>query len=120
MSALLRSAALAATLALAAAAPLSAARAGDCEGTVVGVRSVSQYNHAAGNGFLAVRNGPGSGYRQVGELYRGDHVSAYDKSGKWYAVTCMWGRCTNPLWGPAYPQGWVHGGYLSLSGVCPR
>ncbi len=104
------------------AAPLAVAdaRAGDCEGTVVGVRSVSQYNHAAGNGFLAVRSGPGSGYRQVGELYRGDRVSVYDRRGSWYAVTCMSGRCTNPLWGPSYPQGWVYGKYLTMSGVCPR
>ncbi len=96
------------------------AMAGDCEGRVVGVRPISQYNHANGNGFLAVRSGPGGGYNQVGEVYRGDVLSVYGRVGKWYEVTCMAGRCTNPLWGPAYPQGWVHRNYVQVSGVCPR
>ena len=34
----------------------AAAVAGDCTGYVVGVRPISQYNHAKGNGFLAVRH----------------------------------------------------------------
>ena len=97
----------------------SAALAGDCEGRVVGVKPVSQYNHAAGSGFLAVRSGPGSKFRQKGELYAGDIVSVYGRSGGWYEVTCMEGRCADPLWGPAYPSGWASSRYIRASGVCP-
>ncbi len=103
-------------LALAAAVP---AAAGDCTGHVVGVRPISQYNHAAGNGYLAVRTGPGSNYRQTGELYAGDEVSVYDRRGSWLAVTCMSGRCNRPLWGDPSPSGWVHGRYIRAAGVCP-
>lgn len=95
------------------------AQAGDCTGNVVGVRPISQYNHAAGNGFLAVRGGPGSGYQQVGELYAGDEVSVWQRNGRWLFVQCMSGRCLNPLWGPSSPQGWAYDGYLRIGGVCP-
>lgn len=97
----------------------SSAEAGDCTGNVVGVRPLGQYNHARGNGFLAVRNGPGSSYTQIGEVYAGDLVSVYDRRGSWYAVTCMEGVCTNPLWGPAFPSGWVYRKYVAVGGVCP-
>jgi uncharacterized protein YraI len=93
--------------------------AGDCTGYVVGVKPISQYNHARGNGFLAVRTGPGSSYQQTGELYRGDEVSVYDRRGNWYAITCMSGRCMNPMWGTPMPSGWVSGKYIDAAGVCP-
>lgn len=93
--------------------------AGDCTGYVVGVRPVSQYNHAKGNGFLAVRTGPSSKYQQIGELYRGDEISVWDRVGSWYRVQCMTGRCENPLWGQPNPNGWVYGKYLDVGGVCP-
>jgi uncharacterized protein YraI len=99
---------------------LPAAAVFDCEGTVVGVRPISQYNHANGNGFLAVRTGPGGGYAQIGEVYRGDTLSVYGKSGNWYEASCMFGRCQNPLWGPPYPAGWVHKNYVKVRGYCPR
>ena len=102
---------------LAVAAPQ--AQAGDCTGWVVGVRPISQYNHAAGNGFLAVRTGPGSSYQQISELYLGDEISVWNRSVNWYQVQCMTGRCQNPLWGSANPNGWVYGKYLSVGGVCP-
>ncbi|MCB1420735.1 MAG: SH3 domain-containing protein [Notoacmeibacter sp.] len=95
------------------------AEAGDCTGYVVGVRPLSQYNHARGSGFLAVRNGPGSGYRQIGEVYAGDEISVWDRSGSWYQIACMSGQCMNPLWGQPNPRGWVSGRYLSVGGVCP-
>ncbi|MBX3531943.1 MAG: SH3 domain-containing protein [Rhizobiaceae bacterium] len=94
--------------------------AGDCDGKVVKVKPISQYNHATGTGFLAVRSGPGSNFQQIGELYLGDRASVWDKSGNWLAVTCVSGRCRNPLWGQPSPQGWAHKSYLQLSGVCPR
>jgi uncharacterized protein YgiM (DUF1202 family) len=99
--------------------PANPAAAGDCTGYVVGVRPISQYNHAAGNGFLAVRNGPGGNYRQIGEVYAGDEVSVWDRRGNWYQIACMSGRCLNPLWGPASPQGWVSARYVDAGGVCP-
>ena len=93
--------------------------AGDCTGNVVGVRPISQYNHAAGNGFLAVRSGPGTGFAQTGELYLGDEIAVWERQGNWLYVYCMAGRCLNPLWGPSTPQGWSYAKYLSIGGVCP-
>ncbi|CUH75231.1 SH3 domain-containing protein [Tropicibacter naphthalenivorans] len=108
------------TFALIAALGLSAAaQAGDCTGNVVGVRPISQYNHAAGNGFLAMRTGPGSRYQQISELYLGDEISVWGRNGNWYQVSCMSGRCTNPLWGQPSANGWVYGKYISIGGVCP-
>lgn len=105
--------------ALVCAALTAPAVGGDCTGTVVGVRPLTQYDHAAGNGFLAVRTGPGSGYAQVGELYRGDEISVWDRRGDWFYVYCMSGRCLTPLWGNPTPQGWAYGKYLQIGGVCP-
>lgn len=93
--------------------------AGDCTGYVVGVKPISQYDHAKGNGFLAVRTGPGSSYQQTGEVYRGDEVSVYDRRGNWYAITCMSGQCMRPLWGQPVPSGWVYKKYVNAAGVCP-
>lgn len=98
----------------------SPTHAGDCEGRVVAVKPISQYNHATGSGFLAVRSGPGGNFQQIGELYLGDRVSVWDKKGNWLAVTCMSGRCTSPYWGQPTPQGWAHKNYLRIAGVCPR
>ncbi|MCP3969199.1 MAG: SH3 domain-containing protein [Rhodobacteraceae bacterium] len=95
------------------------AMAGDCTGFVIKVRPLNQYNHAAGNGFLAVRSGPGTGYNQVGELYLGDEFWVAERRGNWVYVGCMSGRCENPLWGPAYAEGWSYAKYLSYGGVCP-
>ena len=106
-------------LALALAVLGPAAEAGDCTGFVIGVRPLNQYNHANGNGFLAVRSGPNSGYQQIGELYLGDEFWVSERSGKWAYVGCMSGRCANPLWGPAFPEGWAYTGYMSYGGVCP-
>ena len=95
------------------------ASAGDCTGNVVGVRPISQYNHAAGRGFLAVRTGPGTQFMQVGEVYLGDEVSVWERSGSWYHIACMSGRCNNPRWGNPSPQGWVYRKYINAAGVCP-
>lgn len=110
-----------AAAALMAALPLAPvpASAGDCTGYVVGVRPLTQYDHAAGTGFLAVRAGPGAQYPQLGELYLGDEVSVWDRAGKWLYVACMSGRCETPLWGNPAPQGWAYGRYLDVAGVCP-
>jgi len=92
--------------------------AGDCTGVVVGVRPLSQYNHAKGNGFLALRSGPGSSYNQVGEVYRNDEYWVSERRGNWVFIGCMNGRCEAPLWGPAYPEGWAYAKYLNYGGVC--
>lgn len=95
------------------------ALAGDCTGYVVGVRPLTQYNHDAGHGFLAVRSGPGTGFNQIGELYLGDEISVWERQGNWLHVYCMSGQCLDPLWGPPTPQGWAYAKYLSIGGVCP-
>ena len=96
----------------------SAGLAGTCEAQVVGVKSLTQYNHAAGSGFLAVRSGPGSDFSQIGEVYLGDWSIVFGKRGNWYRIGCYEGRCTNPLWGEPSPEGWAYGKYLSVGGVC--
>lgn len=93
--------------------------AGDCTGYVVGLRPLSQYDHASGAGFLAVRTGPGSGYGQIGELYLGDEISVWERQGNWFYVYCMSGQCLTPLWGTPTPQGWAYARYLNVAGVCP-
>jgi len=95
-----------------------AGTAGTCEAQVVGVRPITHYNHAAGNGYLAVRSGPGSDYGQIGEVYLGDWSIVFEKRGNWYRIGCYEGRCTNPLWGAPSPEGWAYGKYLSVGGVC--
>ncbi len=95
------------------------ARAGDCTGFVTGVRPVSQYNPATGAGFLAVRTGPGTQFMQIGELYRGDEIAVWERSGQWYFVRCMSGGCLRPMRGEHRPTGWVFGRYLDIGGLCP-
>jgi hypothetical protein len=95
------------------------AQAPDCVATVVDVRPLAQYDHAAGRGFLAVRSGAGSEHTQIGELYLGDRAEVLDRSGSWIFVSCLEGRCTEPLWGPPYPEGWSFARYLRLEGRCP-
>ena len=112
--------ALALTLSAAAlAVTAQVSHAGDCTGYVVNVRPLSQYNHAKGHGFLAVRTGPGSKFQQLSELYLGDEIAVWERSGNWYHVQCMTGRCRAPLWGQADANGWVYGKYLDIGGVCP-
>lgn len=41
---------------------------------------------ADGDGFLAVRSGPGTKYRKIDEIYNGDHVLVYDGQGPWLGV----------------------------------
>ncbi|MCC5999275.1 MAG: SH3 domain-containing protein [Pararhodobacter sp.] len=109
---------LAATVILTMTLPVPAS-AGDCTGFVIGVRPVSQYNPATGAGFLAVRSGPGTQFMQIGELYLGDEIAVWERSGSWYMVRCMSGRCLRPMRGDPRPTGWVFGRYLDIGGLCP-
>ncbi|KPQ08553.1 MAG: Bacterial SH3 domain [Rhodobacteraceae bacterium HLUCCA12] len=105
-------------LILAALVPVSAL-AGDCTGHVVDVRPISAYDPATGRGYLAVRSGPGTEFRQIGELYLGDEVAVWERSGNWLMVRCMAGRCLAPMRGDPVPTGWAFGRYLRIGGVCP-
>ena len=55
-----------------------------------------------GDGFLAVRTGPGTGYAKIDQLYNGDFVRTCEISGPWYGV----------YYGSPRRKGWVHGNWL--------
>ncbi|WP_191090062.1 SH3 domain-containing protein [Histidinibacterium aquaticum] len=55
-----------------------------------------------GDGFLAVRSGPGSSYRKLDELVNGDMVRTCARSGPWWGV----------YYGQPRRVGWVHGNWL--------
>lgn len=71
---------------------------------------------ASGDGFLAVRSGPGSRYRKLDELHNGEVVIVYEVRGKWAGVvyrtkatTCSATK-THPI---TYERkGWVHTNWL--------
>lgn len=90
--------ATAATIAaLAAAAP---AQAQYCEGTVHGLSKY--YNPDTGAGFLAVRAKPRASSVQRGELFNGDKVEIFTRSGNWYRVAPVDGG----------PEGWAHARWI--------
>lgn len=55
-----------------------------------------------GDGFLAVRAGPGTQHRKIDEIHNGDVVSTCDSQGPWVAI----------VYGPSKRKGWVHGRWL--------
>lgn len=55
-----------------------------------------------GDGFLAVRSGPGSNYRMIGQVHNGDRVGTYLRRGDWYAIS----------FGPRDQLGWAHANWL--------
>ncbi|WP_183665079.1 SH3 domain-containing protein [Phyllobacterium trifolii] len=55
-----------------------------------------------GDGFLAVRAGPGIKYRKLDEIHNGDIVSSCDSRGSWVAI----------VYGPSKRKGWVNGKFL--------
>ncbi|SFA50829.1 SH3 domain-containing protein [Paracoccus halophilus] len=55
-----------------------------------------------GDGFLAVRSGPGTDYPMIGAVYNGERVGTYGKRGAWHAIT----------FGPDNRPGWAHGNWL--------
>ncbi|WP_082444823.1 SH3 domain-containing protein [Roseibium aggregatum] len=74
----------------------------DSEAACFGVATVMGLNPNGGDGFLAVRTGPGSDFRKIGEVYNGDRVGTYERRGNWYAIS----------FGPDNRLGWVHGNWL--------
>lgn len=77
----------------------------------------------AGDGFLAVRSGPGSNNAELDRLHNGEPVYICDQSGKWIGIvyTRYGGGCdvTSPLadrqpyTGPC-KSGWVHQNWITL------
>ncbi len=61
-----------------------------------------------GDGFLAVRTGPGTGYVRIGELREGDVVYVCDARDPWMGVLFEYPRAGLPM--PA--GGWVHERWL--------
>ena len=55
-----------------------------------------------GDGFLAVRTGPGTGYQKIDELHNGDLVRTCAMTGPWVGV----------YYGNPRRKGWVHGNWL--------
>ncbi len=55
-----------------------------------------------GDGFLAVRTGPGSNYFQVDQLRNGDTVRTCAQQGEWIGV----------YYGQPRRKGWVHSNWL--------
>ncbi|MGB5736293.1 MAG: SH3 domain-containing protein, partial [Thiohalocapsa sp.] len=54
-----------------------------------------------GDGFLAVRSGPGSNYRMIDRLSNGDRVYVYTARGSWYGIVYLDGT-----------KGWSHKNWL--------
>ncbi|MGH6848414.1 MAG: SH3 domain-containing protein [Methylocella sp.] len=71
---------------------------------------------ANGDGFLAVRSGPGSRYRKIDELHDGEIVIVFDGHGKWLGVVYRTPNVpchstkTHPL--TYEKRGWVHTKWL--------
>jgi hypothetical protein len=57
---------------------------------------------AGGDGFLAVRSGPGGSYAELDRLHNGDVVAYCAKNGKWIGI----------VYGDPKRRGWVHGNWL--------
>lgn len=55
-----------------------------------------------GDGFLAVRTGPGTEYRRIDQLHNGDMVRTCAMNGPWVGV----------YYGEPRQKGWVHGNWL--------
>ena len=79
-----------------------------------------------GDGFLAVRAGPGTGYRMLDRLHNGEGVLLCDQSGDWVGIVYGGGGeyggngCNVDGAGPEYPysgpcrSGWAHGRWIEL------
>lgn len=73
----------------------------DAQAACFGAAEVMGLN-PQGDGFLAVRTGPGSDYPKIGEVRNGDRVGTYGKRGEWEAIS----------FGPDNRLGWAHGNWL--------
>lgn len=70
-----------------------------------------------GDGFLAVRSGPGANYRKLDQIYNGDNVRIFAEQWPWvgivYGSIPNWGsgQCGFP---PGTSRGWVHTNWLDI------
>jgi hypothetical protein len=55
-----------------------------------------------GDGFLAVRTGPGTNYRKIDELRNGASVRPCAREGAWWGI----------YYGDPRRKGWVHGNWI--------
>ena len=71
---------------------------------------------AYGDGFLAVRSGPGSEYRKIDELHNGDVVLVFEQRGEWAGVVYRTANVTcssTKTHAVTYKnKGWVHTNWL--------
>jgi uncharacterized protein YraI len=72
------------------------AQAAACAGSIVSGLDPN------GDGFLAVRTGPGSNYPKIGDLHNGDTVRTCARNGRWVGV----------YYGQPRSKGWVHSNWL--------
>ncbi|MEM1048119.1 MAG: SH3 domain-containing protein [Pseudomonadota bacterium] len=75
---------------------------------------------ADGDGFLAVRAGPGTQYRKLDQLYNGDAVLLFDRKGKWLGIvygvaelSCSPIRESRPV-PHRGRKGWVHENWIRV------
>jgi hypothetical protein len=54
-----------------------------------------------GDGFLAVRTGPGTSFPMIDQLFNGERVTTINGQGNWLGVEYRGGR-----------MGWVHGNWI--------
>lgn len=73
----------------------------DSEAACFGVAEVMGLD-PNGDGFLAVRTGPGAGYPMIAKLRNGDRVGDYAVKGAWHGIS----------FGAEDRLGWVHGKWL--------
>lgn len=57
-----------------------------------------------GDGFLAVRTGPGSDYTKIDEVHNGDRVRSCVQQGQWHGI----------YYGDPRRKGWAHGNWLKV------
>lgn len=67
----------------------------------------------AGDGFLAVRTGPGTGHRKIDEVHNGDVVYTCVRSGAWRGIVYT-GSSQQNEHRPQHDtlRGWVHSNWL--------
>lgn len=90
----------------------------DCQAAWYSIGQV-QGLKADGDGFLAVRSGPGSDYRKLDEVYNGDQLQIFEKRGSWYGVVYRsngedFGCSTTPRPLPYTFKGWVHQNWVKV------
>lgn len=88
-----------------------------------GANGVIEGLDPAGDGFLAVRSGPGANYAELDRLYNGERVYLCNEKGKWLGIVYSKQRqecnvstgwiSTQPYTGPC-KSGWVHRNWVRL------